>query len=49
LSLAQLTDRELKKGLAAPAPRSKKSDEPRKKADEPPQPLESPAAEAEAA
>jgi hypothetical protein len=49
LSLAQPTDSELKKAPAAPAPKSKKSDEPQKKADEPPQPLEPPAAEAEAA
>jgi hypothetical protein len=42
LSLAQLADSELKN---APAPKSKKSDEPQKKADEPTQPLEPPAAE----
>jgi hypothetical protein len=49
LSLAQLTDSESKKAPAAPAPKSKKSDEPQKKADEPPQLLEPPAAKAEAA
>jgi hypothetical protein len=46
LSLAQLTESELKKAPAGPAPKSKKSDTLQKKADEP---LESPAAEAEAA
>jgi hypothetical protein len=37
LSLAQLADSELKNAPAAPAPKSKKSDEPQKKADEPTQ------------
>jgi hypothetical protein len=49
LSLAQLTDSELKKAPAAPAPKSRKSDEPQKKADEPSQPREPLSAEAEAA
>jgi hypothetical protein len=49
LSIARLTDSELKKAPAAPAPKSRKNDVPQKKADEPPQPLEPPSAEAEAA
>jgi len=48
LSLAQLTDSELQKAQAAPAPKSWTSDELQKKADEPPM-RESPTAEAEAA
>jgi hypothetical protein len=39
----------VKKAPAAPAPKSRKSDEPQKKIDEPPQPQERPVAEAEAA
>jgi hypothetical protein len=49
LSLARLTDSELKKAPAAPAPKPKKSDAPQNKADEPSRPPEPPAAEAEVA